>query len=96
MANESDPDNPFLTGHEKMVPARDLFRRKHTEAKVRIEARQQNVPPHIIDAFFQGLDDVEQGRIMSIDETLAEGRRMIAEYRAKARVVMGADADDPK
>ena len=36
-----DPDNPPLTGNEIMVPARELFLKKHAEMTARIKARQK-------------------------------------------------------
>ena len=43
----------------------------------------EGVPQDVVDAFLQGLDDVKHGRVVSIDETLAEGRRLIEEYRRR-------------
>jgi len=45
--------------------------------------RFDGVPQRLTEAFFRGLEDVKQGRVVSIDATLAEGRRLLAEYRAK-------------
>jgi hypothetical protein len=41
------------------------------------------VPKAVSDPFFRGLDDAMHGRTMSVDVTLAEGRRRIAAYKSK-------------
>jgi hypothetical protein len=53
------------------------------------------VPKAISDPFFRGLDDAMQGRTMSVDVTLAEGRRRIAAYRKKQNQSADTIVDDP-
>ena len=51
----------------------------------------EGVPPEIAKAFLQGLDDVRNGRTVSVEQTLAEGRLRIASHRAGNRLRQGHD-----
>ena len=47
------------------------------------DRKMRGVPLPIADAFFWGIDDVTNGRTFPVSFALAEGRRRIAEYRAR-------------
>ena len=53
------------------------------------------VPKAVSDPFFRGLDDAMNGRTMSVDVTLSEGRRRIAAYRNKNKKPADKIVDDP-
>ena len=41
----------------------------------------KGVPAAVNAAFFRGLDDVEQGRTVSVESAVTEGRRRLTEFR---------------
>ncbi len=43
----------------------------------------EGVPDSVAESFLRGLDDVIAGRTIVVAAALAEGRRRIAEYRAR-------------
>ena len=45
----------------------------------------EEVPKNVSDAFFRGLEDVKQGRTVSVTSVLSEGRRLVADSRAGKR-----------
>ncbi len=52
----------------------------------------EGVPTSVAESFLRGLDDVIAGRTIAVAAALAEGRRRIAEYRARRN---SEASDDP-